>query len=260
MNPEPEIGIIRENCNLCGKCVDICPENAVRIDNDNVIFNRDKCTACGECVGICAPGAITVYGKTVTVEEVFNEVNKDRAFFEGSSGGVTASGGEPLRQADFVAALFKMCREAGTGTCLETCGCAPTKQLEKVLPLTDYILYDIKMFDSKLHKKFTGLNNEIILHNAKVVAASEAKMLCRIPLIKGVNDGENNIIETAKFIKELGNDAGIELLPYHRLGIGKYKTLDRIYPGESFQAPTDEEMDEIKKIFEEHGVSCIIGG
>lgn len=260
MNPEPEIGIIRENCNLCGKCADICPENAISINNNSIVFDRAKCTACGECVGICAPGALTVYGKTVTVEDIFNEVNKDRAFFEGSSGGVTASGGEPLQQADFVTALFKMCQEAGIGTCLDTSGCVPSEQLEKVLPFTDYVLYDIKLIDNEQHKNYTKMTNELILHNAKVVAESGAEILCRIPLIKGVNDSESNISETARFLKTLGKDIGIELLPYHRLGTAKYKTLDRAYPGEAFLTPSDEEIEAVRKIFEEYSVPCITGG
>jgi len=85
----------------------------------------------------------TVYGKQVTVDEVFKEVNRDKSFYEGSSGGVTASGGEPLRQADFVAALFQKCHEADIGTCLDTCGYAPTDKLKEVLAFADYVLYDI---------------------------------------------------------------------------------------------------------------------
>ncbi len=260
MNPEPEIGIIIDNCNLCGKCADICSENAVTLDNDSIVFDRDRCTACGECVNVCAPEALTVYGKTVTVKDVFNEVKKDKSFFEGSNGGVTASGGEPLRQADFVASLFKMCREAGIGTCLDTCGYAPSEELEKVLHFTDYVLYDIKLIDSGLHKKYTGVSNELILHNAKIVTESEAEMLCRIPLIKDVNDTANNISETARFLGTLGKDIGIELLPYHRLGTAKYKTLDRTYPGEALRTPTDEEVEAVRKIFEEYSVPCIASG
>jgi len=260
MNPEPELGVIYSNCNNCGKCIKVCPEGVISLEDEKIRFDRQKCTACGECVAACAPGALTVYGKRVTVDDVFREVNKDKAFYEGSSGGVTASGGEALQQADFVAELFKRCREAGIGTCLDTSGYAPTDKLEKVLVFTDYVLYDIKHMDAKAHKQFTSVPNEIILHNAEVVAASGAHMLCRLPLIKGVNDSEENITKTAKFLKTLGNSAGIELLPYHRLGIGKYKTLDRTYPGESFQTPDTERLEAAKKIFEEHGVPCTIGG
>ncbi|MFC1920220.1 glycyl-radical enzyme activating protein [Chloroflexota bacterium] len=259
MNPQPEIGIIYERCNNCGKCIDVCPENAIIIKDENIRFDRDKCTACAECINVCSPEALTVYGKQVTVEDVFKEVNKDRAFYDGSSGGVTASGGEPLRQADFVAALFEMCRESGIGTCLDTCGYAPTDKLKKVLAFTDYVLYDIKHMNSGSHKQFTGMPNDLILHNAIVVAENVPEILFRIPLIKGVNDTEENLTETAKFLKTLGKDIGIELLPYHRLGIGKYRTLDKTYRGEAFIKPSDDETEAARKIFEEHGILCTIG-
>ena len=259
MCPEPELGFIESRCNGCGKCLEICPENAINMKNGKISFDREKCTACGECVSVCIPDALTIYGKQVDVDDVFKEVNKDRAFYEGSGGGVTASGGEPLRQADFVAALFRKCRESGIGTCLDTSGYAPPDRLKKVLEFTDFVLFDIKIFDAESHKNFTGVDNQLILQNAGIVAAS-TRMLCRIPLIKGVNSPAENIENTARFISGLGNGAGIELLPYHRLGVGKYRTLDRPYPGEAFQTPDDEEIEAVRRIFKEHSIDCLIGG
>jgi len=260
INPKPELGVIRNNCNNCGKCLKVCPEEAVSFNDDVIQFNRDRCTACGECVAVCSPGALTIYGKQVTVDEVFNEVNRDKSFYEGSGGGVTVSGGEPLQQADFVTALFQRCHDAGIGTCLDTCGYAATDKLKEVLAFTDYVLYDIKHMDVDCHHQFTGVPNDLILSNAKVVAASGIPMLCRIPLINGVNDTVHNIAETARFVKALGNSIGVELLPYHRLGIGKYQTLDKPYPGEAFTTPSSEEIEAVKRIFEEYGVPCTIGG
>lgn len=260
INPKPELGIIRSSCNNCGKCIKACPEEAIGFDNDGVIqFNRDRCTACGECVTVCSPGALTIYGKQVTVEDVFKEVIRDKSFYEGSSGGITVSGGEPLWQADFVAALFQTCHDAGISTCLDTCGYAATDKLKEALAFTDYVLYDIKHMDTHCHHQFTGAPNDLILSNAKVVAASETSMLCRIPLIKDVNDTAHNIGKTAQFVKMLGNGIALELLPYHRLGIGKYQTLDKPYPGEAFVTPSSEEIEAVKRIFEEYGVPCTIG-
>ncbi|MBA7639467.1 4-hydroxyphenylacetate decarboxylase activating enzyme [subsurface metagenome] len=261
MSPEPELGVIRERCNNCGKCLKVCPEEAIRFDDDGVIqFNRDKCSACGECVAVCSPGALTIYGKQVTVEDVFKEVIRDKSFYESSGGGITVSGGEPLRQADFVAALLQRCRQAGISTCLDTCGYATPDKLKKVLAFTDYVLYDIKHMDADRHRQFTGLPNDLILNNAKVVVASGIPMLCRIPLIKSVNDTRRNITETAQFLKMLGNGIAVEILPYHRLGIGKYQTLDKPYPGEAFTPPSPEEIESARRIFEEYGVPCTAGG
>ncbi|MFC1957707.1 glycyl-radical enzyme activating protein [Chloroflexota bacterium] len=261
INPQPELGIIRASCNNCGKCLKACPEEAIGFDNDGVIqFNRDLCTACGECVALCSPEALTIYGKQVTVDDVFKEVSRDKLFYEGSSGGVTVSGGEPLRQADFVAALFQTCHDAGISTCLDTCGYADTDKLKGVLAFTDYVLYDIKHMDTNCHHQFTGAPNDLILSNAQVVAASETPMLFRIPLIKDVNDTVSNITETARFIKSLGDGIQVELLPYHRLGIGKYQTLDKHYPGEDYITPLPEQVKAIKQIFEQLNVKCNIGG
>ena len=261
INPKPELGLIRSSCNNCGKCITACPEAAIGFDNEGVVqFNRDLCTACGECVALCSPGALTIYGKRVTVDDVFKDISRDKSFYEGSGGGITVSGGEPLQQADFVAALFQMCHDAGIDTCLDTCGYAATDKLKKVLAFTDYVLYDIKHMDTDRHHQFTGAPNDLILSNAQVVAASEIPMLCRIPLIKDVNDTAHNMGETAQFVKMLGNGIAVELLPYHRLGIGKYQTLAKPYDGEAFIIPSSEEIESVKHIFEEYGVPCTIGG
>jgi len=260
MSPKPQLGVIRSICNNCGKCLKACPEEAISFDNNVIHFNREKCTACGECVAVCSPGALTIYGKQVTVDDVFREVNKDKAFYEGSGGGITVSGGEPLRQADFVAALFQKCHEAGIGTCMDTCGYAASDVLKQVLRVTDYVLFDIKHMDTNCHHQFTGAPNDLILSNAQVVAASETPMLCRIPLIAGINDTVLNITETARFVKSLGDGMQVELLPYHRLGVAKYQTLDKPYAGEAFITPSSEEIESVKSIFEEYGVSCTIGG
>jgi len=257
LNPQPEPGIIRDNCNNCGKCIEICPLGAISIDKDNSLrFDRTICDACGECLTACVPGAITIYGKQLTVDEVFSEISRDKSFYEGSGGGVTVSGGEPLRQAEFTAALFRKCREQGIATCLDTCGYADTSKLKEALDFTDYVLYDIKHMNDEQHCLLTGSSNTSILENARIIAESGTQVLFRIPLIKGVNDSVENIRETAQFIRTLGNGSAVELLPYHRLGAGKYQTLDLNYCGNNSTTPSAEEIESIKSIFEEYDVPC----
>ena len=261
MNPGKELGFIRQRCTDCGRCLGVCPEKAVsHSEGGGIAFDRETCTACGACVDVCAPGALTVYGRDVTVDEVFKDISRDSAFYQGSGGGITVSGGEPLRQADFVAALFEKCHEADINTCLDTCGYADTEELKKVLRHADNVLYDIKHTDSDIHKILAGVPNERILENARMVAESGARMLVRIPLVKDANDTPDNIEKTAEFVKSLGGDTAVELLPYHRLGIGKYHTLDRPYPGQDFSTPSSEELESVIRIFQEHGVQCTAGG
>lgn len=261
ISPKLELGIIRKLCNRCGKCIEACPGKVISCNTDNVIkIDRDGCTACGECVNVCYPGALTIYGRQAAIDDIFKEICRDESFFESSGGGVTVSGGEPLRQADFVAALFEKCREADIHTCLDTSGYAPSEKLKEVLCVTDYVLFDIKHMDPVIHRRLTGQPNELILKNAKIVATSGVELLCRIPLIAGINDTMSNITETAQFIKSLGTDIAVELLPYHRLGAGKYQTLDKQYPGRSFATPLPEQVKLVKQKFEQFNVPCIVGG
>ena len=263
-NPEsistkPELGVIRNRCDKCMKCLEACPEAAIVFTEDkDVHIDRSRCTACGKCVEVCYPEALAIYGKEMSVEEVFERVRRDEIFYRGSGGGLTVSGGEPLEQFEFVIALFKMCREAGIHTCLDTSGYVGSDVLSKVLALTDYVLYDIKHMDSGVHSQFTGMPNDLVLANAKVVAESGIPMLIRIPVIPGVNDTLENIRETAHFVEMLRENIAIELLPYHRMGLGKYQALDTPYPLEGTQPLEPASLELIRQTIEGVGVKCIL--
>ncbi len=265
-NPEsmsrlPDLGINRSMCDMCGKCLDVCPEEALFLNDDNALnVDRQKCNACGECISSCSHEVLTIYGKEMTAQEVFEEVNKDKMFYEGTNGGVTISGGEPLMQLNFLAAVFKLCRAAGIHTCMETTGYTSTKSFEQVLPLTDHILFDLKNMDSHLHQKFTGKTNRLILDNAELTAESGIPLMFRMPLVPGFNDTLQNIDATADFIKTIGRDnlQGIELMPYHRMGMGKYEALDKEYALNSIKPCEPEYVESIRQRFEDLGVKCTI--
>lgn len=177
-NPEAvntgfELGLNRTLCNKCGKCVEICPENAFFFDIAGTLqVSRDRCNVCGKCVSVCLTEALTVYGKKMTAHEIFKEVRRDKIFYDGTGGGVTISGGEPLNQSHFLSSVLKLCREAGIHTCLETSGLAKPEVWATVLPFTDYILFDLKHMNSEVHKELTGQPNEIILNSARNVATA----------------------------------------------------------------------------------------
>jgi pyruvate formate lyase activating enzyme len=260
ISPYPEIGFIAALCDKCGRCADVCPQKAVVLKADGLPYiNRQKCTACGECVPVCNQKALVVYGKEMTVDEVFAEVRRDSMFYDATDGGVTASGGEPLLFPYFVCSLFNQCRKAGIHTCLETAGYAPASALQQVLPSTDYVLYDLKHLDTNAHRRLTGKTNNLVLSNAKLVVESDAEVLFRMPLIPGINDSSQNIKETAAFLKGLGRSTHrIELMPYHRLGESKYEALGRPYPMHGLLPPEETSIESARKAFEECGVQCLV--
>jgi pyruvate formate lyase activating enzyme len=209
-------------------------------------------------VELCAPRALKFYGKEMTVEEVFQEALRDRQFYQNSDGGVTASGGEALSQADFVAELFKQCQDAYIHTCLDTCGYANTDAWQKVLPHTNLILYDIKLFDPASHKKVTGKSNQKILQNLEMVAKSGIPTIVRIPLIPTINDSVENIRHTAEYVAGLKTIKEIDLLPYHRFGIGKYIMLNRKYKLGELGSLESSQLKELSAIIESFGIECKI--
>ena len=188
----------------------------------------------------------TECGKRQAVEEIMKEVVKDKAFYDASGGGVTFSGGECMCQIDFLEEILKRCKQIGIHTAVDTAGHVPFAYFERILPYTDLLLYDIKLYDCDKHKKYTGVSNELILSNFKKLSKMNKAIWVRIPIIPTINDTE----EEMRNIKGLlSNDVieKIELLPYHALGEHKYAELGK--EAISFPVPTEEKMSLLKKIF-----------
>jgi pyruvate formate lyase activating enzyme len=258
ISPRPEVGTIGRLCTRCGACEDVCPEGALRCGPDAPpVIDRTLCTGCGQCVAACRYGALVLYGTLMGPDEVFDAVRRDRIFYEASGGGVTVSGGEALLKPDFVAALFELCRRDGLPTCVETSGNAPQTALEKVLPLTDLLLFDLKLMDPVRHERETGSPNDRILAGARLAAASGVSLLFRMPLVPGVNDDEDNLRAAADFILSLG-DFGLELMPYHELGKGKYESLGLPYLLPGLPAPSKERVRAVRDFFVRLGVKCSV--
>jgi pyruvate formate lyase activating enzyme len=259
LNPYPELGFAIAACNRCGKCTDVCSAQAIRLDAGGTPqIDRKLCTVCGDCIDVCFPQALAIYGRMVTENDVFREVQRDVLFYD-TNGGVTLSGGEPLQQSSFVLRLFAHCRHAGISTAIETSGFVAAEVLDEVLKVTDFVLFDLKHMDPDEHIKFTGKPCGLILENARKASESKAQVQFRMPVIPGMNSGRDNINATAHFLRQLQkDDASIELMPYHRLGIGKYEALDKVYHLHALSSPDPLYIAKIKDTFEGLGVRCLI--
>lgn len=263
-NPEsqqrdPQLMFISNNCIGCKRCISVCSVGALDFSNPFPI-NYDKCRACGKCVRVCYSGALNMAGAAKTVEDVLAELKKDTVHYRRSGGGITLSGGESLVQAEFAEQLLKGCKANGWHTAIETTAFANEEALKRVLPWLDLVLLDIKHMDHNKHKEYTGQSNEIILRNARIIARSNVPTIIRVPVIPGFNDSVENIQAIANFACSLENVKEMHLLPYHRLGQNKYKYLNREYKAKDLTPLTDENVGPLKKVVENSGLICKIGG
>jgi pyruvate formate lyase activating enzyme len=257
INPKPEIVWHDTRCIGCLSCIEACPNKAILKSPGGLVTDREKCTACGKCAEACTAKSRELIGKTVTVEDVFDEVIRDRVFYDTSSGGVTASGGEPTAQPDFVANLFSKCNSIGIHTALDTCGYVKWQALERVLEFTDLVLYDLKEIDPRRHEKHTGVSPVLIWENARRIAELGKPMWVRTPIVPGYTDTEENIREIAELCEDLGNVMRLDLLPYHRFGEPKYKRLGLDYELAGLQPPTKEHMEKLKKVAQQTKVKLV---
>ena len=191
------------------------------------------------------------------MDQVFDQIQEDRMFYENSSGGVTVSGGEALLQPEFVHNLFAKCKAIGIHTVLDTAGNVPWSSIDMVLDYVDLVLYDIKHMDSKKHKKGTGAGNELILSNAARISKC-VKTWFRVPLIPNYNDSKSNITALAEFALEVNVDK-ISFLPYHELGVTKYSKLGLVYPMKGTSSPNEQIIDNVKQTIQFFPLNVSIG-
>lgn len=221
---------------------------------------KEKCLSCVSCCHDpekCPGEALEWIGRQVSTEELLAEVQRDAPFWRRSGGGVTLSGGEPLAQPAFAEAFLKLCKARHIHTAIETCLFCKKETLEKVSGFLDFIQFDLKAMDPKLHRELTGLDNRGILENARFLLGSGKPLLVRFPLVLGCNDGEENLREMGAFLGECKPGVELEILPYHRMGIGRYEELGRTYPLPDTTSPTREELENAARILQEYPVRVI---
>jgi pyruvate formate lyase activating enzyme len=257
-SPSPELLYFDSLCVKCHRCVDACPSGATTANPDgSILVDCSLCVACGKCVEACLSEARFISGKLMAVEEVLQIVGADSLFYRNSGGGVTASGGEPAAQPDFLLEFFKRCQEIGLTTCLDTCGYTVWETLESILEHTDLVLYDIKHMNGLRHLELVGVDNRLILENAKRIVRKGVPLVVRVPLIPGYNDSRENLKALGRFVAQLGNGR-LDLLPYHQLGIKKYERLGQVYQLEGTRLFKKEEVEDKAKLLECYGLKVEI--
>jgi pyruvate formate lyase activating enzyme len=264
-NPEsqsltPQLLYRAGRCLLCGDCIKVCPEAAISLgeSSNSIITDHQKCTRCQTCVTTCYSGAREFSGREMTIQEVMADIEREIPFYDESHGGVTFSGGEPLMQPGFLSALLKSCRKQEIHTVVDTSGFANWKVFEHIRGDVDLFLYDLKHMDSIRHREVTGVPNEVILENLRRLNAVGAKCLVRIPLIPGINDDEENLIESGKFLASLSHIQSVELMGYHNIAQAKYEALGREYMLVGTKPPAEAELHHAAEMLRSYGLNVVL--
>jgi len=261
IRPQPDLLYDANKCVSCGTCIDVCPHHALGFDEAQHIYvNRQACRASGECVTACPQGALELIGREVSVDALVKELLKDAVFYATSNGGVTFSGGEPLYQSGFIRKVAEALKAENIHIALDTCGDVSWCRFEEVLDVIDLVLYDIKLIDREAHIRFTGRDNDLILANAKMLAMQDIPMHIRLVSIPGVNDSKEELQDRMAFIKELSTVERVDLLPYHRYGVGKYPQLGLDYPLAGMREHSENEIEEMKELLASYGLPVAVGG
>jgi pyruvate formate lyase activating enzyme len=266
-NPEsltgyPEIAFHPSLCVQCGHCKEACLEGAIS-DTEEKRIDRERCTRCMACVKACRGGALSQTGLRMTAEQLVRKLCRYAPFYTSSDrGGVTISGGEPLYQVEFTAELLRQCRENTLHTAIETSGYADYDHLRKIVGKADLLLYDIKHMDDSQHKAGTGIGNREILANLTKLCAESSNLekVVRIPLIPGYNDSEENVGETAQFVRSLGIGQ-IDLLAFNELPSEKYKSLGKgVWEYANAKRQPKAELQKLANAVAKQGLRVTIGG
>ncbi|MBM3173293.1 MAG: glycyl-radical enzyme activating protein [Chloroflexi bacterium] len=255
---EPQLIVRDVKCQSCGKCVAACPRKAITQGSNGArIIHWEHCDQCLACVDACIYGALNIAGKRMAVAEVAAEAERDKPFYKNSGGGVTLSGGEPLSQPEFCLTLASTLKDRGLHVALDTSGYMGTDNLVAILPYVDLVLFDIKHLDPQQHKKYTGVDNALMLENLNAVAG-RTKIWLRVPLIAGINDSQEHTRQVAELAKKVRADK-VSLLPYHEGGKSKSHQVGKRYALRGQRIPDKARVEEPQASIINSGVDAAIG-
>jgi pyruvate formate lyase activating enzyme len=238
---ERELAWLASRCRTCGTCVDVCPRDALRLDDagdrPRIVVDRDRCDLCGACVTACPEGALLIYGYRMQIDEILEVLRKDRPYFEASGGGLTISGGEPLYQYEFTLELARRARAEGFHVAVETSGVASADRIRTLAPHVDLFLYDYKLSDPEAHERFVGAPLSLVLENLALLSELGSTITLRCPIIPGFNDTDDHFAEIARIAEAHAGVTDVDVLPWHNWGTEKYERLGRESPIQDLPNP-----------------------
>ncbi|MDC7228470.1 MAG: glycyl-radical enzyme activating protein [Spirochaetales bacterium] len=261
-NPEAisgrrELMFYSQFCTLCGRCVEVCPQECFSIRNNKLNLNRENCDNCGKCIPTCSADALELKGTAMSTDEILSECLVDHNYYK-EEGGVTLSGGEPLIQGEFIFELMKGLKTKNINIVLDTCGFVPYERIERSLQWTDLYYYDLKCISRETHLEWTGVDNTLILDNLSKLLNTDADITARIPVIPGFNADDNEIKLIAEFLLPYKEKITAHLLPYHNLGSNKYSSLGLPYKMGDAESPPKKEMEKYAMILNNTGIRTLL--
>ncbi|MBR6893187.1 MAG: glycyl-radical enzyme activating protein [Bacteroidaceae bacterium] len=267
-NPEgleskPQRMYTKSKCIGCQSCVEVCPQQVLTLTPEGIVADESKCVLCQQCADVCPSLAMKFGGKEWKMEELMAVIEKERKVMEDSGGGVTICGGEPLMHHQYTIKLLQELKKRRFHRAVDTTLFSNATIIKEVAANCELFLVDLKLMDSERHRFYTGVPNEKILANIRMIAEMGCDFFIRIPLIEGVNADEQNIDESARFLASIPwNRKVVNLLPYHDIGKGKHEKLGTKYNPDSIQmaAPSQETQQRCIAQFKHYGITATIGG
>lgn len=262
-SPKPQKLYKKSKCIGCGSCVAACSHDAIELSPDGIVPTENRCVLCGQCTDACPAAALEMSGRAWPMDELMAEVEKERGVMADSGGGVTLCGGEPLMDPDYALELLRELGRRGFHRAVDTSLFVSPELIPEVVRECELFLVDLKTMDSEVHRKYTGVPNDLILSNIRLLSGLGARYFIRIPLIREVNADHDNLEATARFLTSLPTPPEeVDLLPYHDIGKGKHERMWSVYNplGYAFSAPSQKEQEAAAELFRAHGLKVQIGG
>lgn len=256
IRPGKDLHYYARNCIGCFKCVYVCPSKAHKKIDGTHRFFPNLCVRCGKCADICYAGAMVMSGEEMTVQQVMEQVVQDKPYYDDSHGGVTISGGEVFCQREFALELTQACHAQGISVGIETNLNTPMEQARPLLSQVDLIMCDVKLLDGEEHRKWTGVGNETVKANLRLLDDLNVPYIVRTPVIPGVNDSDGDIAAIAEFLRPCKNMMYYELLNFNPLGMPKYESLSLPNPFEGAKPLSRARMRELAAVAQAAGINA----